>query len=318
VTESLSHTSLDASPVLMSMIGIGIAAKDYLALVDPYPKQNSKTEALETSIQGGGPVPTAIATAARLGLKSSLIAVTGDDEEGRFVKSQLDSIGVDTESIIIDPTVRTPRAFIWVDRGTGHRSVVLDQQSSRIPRPEELDIDRIQTADILLVDGRGFLMTQKALQAARAAGTLTMMDAGSNRENMAQLLPLIDYVICSETFAVTFTGVDDPEQALREIRSFSKGKIVITLGDKGVIAHDGRDLIQLDRVQVPVKDTTGAGDVFHGAFAAGLGGCFGKADFRTCLTVANTAAALSCRALGGRAGIPAAQEVKNRIHHHDR
>ncbi len=296
------------------IVGMGISAADYLAIVDPFPGPNQKITALESARQGGGPVATAMATAAILGAETHLISVLGKDPEADFIIAELHRAGVDTRNIIIDPDVSSPTAFIWIEKRTGYRTVVLDNRNSRLPTVEEVDFSLISRANVLLIDGRGKDISLAALKTAREHNVLTIMDAGNVRNGMEEYMPLVDVLICSREFAEKYSGEKDPWEAIQSIALSFSGNVVVTLGSQGAVALTNGNLYSIPPYPVRVKDTTGAGDVFHGAFAAALAAVrkLDSSSFRMCLYFATVSAALSCRKLGGRAGICRLDEV---MHH---
>jgi sulfofructose kinase len=289
--------------------GLGISVIDYLALVSKYPEKNQKTEAIESVVQTGGPVSTAMVAAAKYGADSWLISVLGNDPEGLWVREQLQAEGVHTECLILDPEFRTPKAFIWIEEETGLRTIVLDRTRSRYPRFEECARDLVESADLVLTDGRGSETARKILQIARRRDIPTILDAGSNRPELCELLPDIDILIASQDFAKSYCCCSNVSEAFKVLRARYSGKIVITRGSHGLLAFDGFDCWDMPAYPVDVKDTTGAGDVWHGAFAAAYSGALGNRDFDFCLRFASVAAALSCRGLGGIAGMALPPEI---------
>jgi len=293
------------------ILGLGIAVSDYLILVDKYPALNEKTEALETAHQGGGPVATAMAAASVLGSNTRLISVIGDDEDGRFVCDRLESHGVDTSALIIDPNAQTPRANIWVEKRSGLRSVILDSTGSRLPEPHEIPEDILSHADLIVIDGRGIETTRHAVHLAKKHHIPIMLDAGSLRPGILEVLEEIDILICSENFAVDYTRSQNPAEALRKLHHDQRIVTVITLGERGCMALFDNTLVSEKAIASNIVDTTGAGDVFHGAFAT----AFNDINFNSlhrlpnCLKFSSIAAGLSCRALGGRGSLPNSDEV---------
>jgi sugar/nucleoside kinase (ribokinase family) len=142
---------------------------------------------------------------------------------------------------------------------------------------------------------------------AKALGITMVLDAGHVRQGTTELLELVDYAVCSATFARDYTGLDDPEQAAAALVEHAP-HVVITLGDQGLVWHNhAGEHGRLPAYDVETIDTTGAGDSFHGAFAAGVAAGW---DWPVILEYASATAALCCTRIGGRHGIPTAQEVK--------
>lgn len=306
-------------------IGFGINAVDYLSILDQYPGLDEKVEVTQSSVQGGGPVPTAMVTLARLGSSVAYVGKVGDDPEGRFVKAELENEGVNTDYLIMDKANKTSRAFIWVDRETGKRTVALDKTRSNHIEVSELNfMDSISTR-FLHVDAREPDVDIYLAKWAKKLGAKVSLDVGSLRSGAESVLPFVDHLIVSKRFACGFTNLSDPFSACRELMKRGFETVVVTIGEKGCICGSPRGfttsssagesktrgggaegIFHSPGFPVKVVDTTGAGDVFHGAFIYGL---LQEWDLKKTAQLACAAAALKCRELGGRAGIPDLAEV---------
>ncbi len=300
-------------------IGFGMNAVDYLSILDPYPNLDEKVEVVESSMQGGGPVPTAMVTLARLGVEVAYIGKIGDDPEGRFVKAELEKEGVNTNYLIMDKESRTSKAFIWVDKDTGKRTVALDKIKINHIRISELEfIDSISTR-FLHIDARHPEADIFLAKWAKKLGANVSLDVGSLRFGVDSVFPFVDYMIVSKRFACGYTKLSDPFSACKELLKKGFEIVVVTIGEEGCICSwagelntsGGKDKIfHSPGFPVKVVDTTGAGDVFHGAFIYGL---LKKWDLKKTAQFACATAAMKCRKLGGRAGIPNLAEIKNFI-----
>jgi ribokinase len=289
-------------------LGFGVCPIDYLCILKSYPLLDDKLEALESDVQGGGPVPTAMVTLSRLGKKAIFTGRAGNDPEGKFVKNQLEKGGVNSDFLIIDSQMKTPKAFIWVDKKTGKRTVVLDQLKLKRTRSSELRfLDEVKIK-YLHLDARDIDINIYLAKWAKKMGTEVILDMGSLRGDFLKLLPLVDYLVVSKRFACGYTELNDPVEACRRLLSQGFKTVVITLGEKGAVAGEKDTVFQVPGYKVNVVDTTGAGDVFHGAFIYGL--CE-KWPLKKIVQFSNACAALKCTKLGGRAGIPGLAEVKN-------
>ena len=291
------------------IVGIGIAVLDHLAVVDPFPQVDEKMEALDSLVQGGGPVATALCAASKLGIKCALQSVLGDDFAASKVIEELRDFGVLTPGIIVDPLVETPHATILIEKTSGRRSVILSKLRSRYLAPDEINFDEIAQARVLLVDGREPDTTLQALKYAKSINVTTVMDAGSVRSGFEEYAEYLDYLICSLSFARAFTGEHDPEKALPKLSSRLVGKVAVTLGEGGVMTMDGGEIHRIPAFTVEVVDTTGAGDVFHGSFCACLAGLNPDLTFLEQLKFAAAAAAISCKHIGGRGQLPTMDQI---------
>jgi len=302
-------------------IGFGMNAVDYLSILDPYPDLDEKVEVIESSIQGGGPIPTAMVTLAKLGAKVAYIGKVGNDPEGRFVKAELEKEGVNTDYLIIDKESKTARAFIWVDKKTGKRTVALDKTRLNHIKISELKfLDSVSTR-FLHIDAREREVNVFLAKWAKKLKAKVSLDVGSLRSSVESVFSFVDHLIVSKRFACGITKLSDPFSACKELmkihRIHGRGfeTVVVTIGEEGCICGSPRGFSTSeneDRIfhspgfSVKVVDTTGAGDVFHGAFIYGL---LKKWDLKKTAQFANACASMKCRKLGGRAGIPNLDEL---------
>ena len=135
-------------------LGFGICALDYLSILDPYPGLDEKVDVLASSVQGGGPVPTAMATMAKLGAEVAFVGKIGDDYEGMVIRSELEKFGVDVDYLLIDENVKSLKAFIWVDKNSGKRTVALDKTRMKPVQPKEISFLKGISFRYLHLDGR--------------------------------------------------------------------------------------------------------------------------------------------------------------------
>ncbi|MCP4583867.1 MAG: hypothetical protein GY839_19830 [candidate division Zixibacteria bacterium] len=287
-------------------VGVGLCALDYICVVDKFPGPEEKIDARQFSRQGGGPVPTALCALSHFGEKTAFIGKCGGDPEGKLIKEELNRFGVNTRAMVLDPYSRTPRAFIWVDHRDGNRTVVLDRTEIADMKPIELNPVLLKSCRYLHLDGREIKVAIEAAKIAKDAGAQVVLDAGSPRENIHDLLMYVDHMIVSKKFAEDFTQETEPGAA--SLKMLTKGfkTVVITLGDKGSVCAADGDFYQQDAFDIEPLDTTGAGDVFHGAYIYGLGKGW---DLRQTVEFASAAAAMKCVRIGGRQGIPSVDEV---------
>ncbi|MFQ6003137.1 MAG: carbohydrate kinase family protein [Candidatus Zixiibacteriota bacterium] len=305
-------------------LGFGMNVVDYLSILDPYPNLDEKVEVVESATQGGGPVPTAMVALARLGAKVAYVGKIGDDPEGRFVKAELEKEGVNTDYLIMDKESRTAKAFIWVDKNTGKRTVALDRTKSNHIKIRELRfIDSISTR-FLHLDAREPEADIFLAKWAKKLGAKVSLDVGSLRSGeehefcvLRSVFPFVNHLLVSKRFACGFTRLSDPFLACKELMKKGFEIVGVTIGEDGCICGSPRGFTKggsggEDRIfhtpgfPVKVVDTTGAGDVFHGAFIHGL---LEKWDLKKTARFACATAAMKCRKLGGRAGIPNLAEV---------
>jgi sulfofructose kinase len=291
-------------------IGLGVNALDYLSILDPYPRLDDKVDVVKSSIQGGGPVPTALVTLAKLGAKVGYIGKVGDDTEGELVRWQLENEGVDTRFVIVDRKIKTSKAYIWVDKKTGKRTVALDRDRMNILTKTELGfLDSVST-QYLHLDAREPKLNIRVASWAKRQSAQVCLDVGSLRKGVEQVFPYVDHLIVSGRFACGFSKTTDPYWACNHLMKTGCKTTVVTIGEKGSICGADDRIFHSPGFRVKAVDTTGAGDVFHGAFIYGL---LENWPLPKTAEFANACAAIKCRKLGGRAGIPTLTEVRNFI-----
>jgi sulfofructose kinase len=290
----------------MFVVGIGQCSWDYLAIVEHFPSIDTKAEVSDWVEQGGGPVATALVTLARLGIPCRFHGVVGDDGEGAKICRSLVSDGIGAQGVVAREKAASQKAFIAIEKQTGTRTIFWTRPSGRPLLPEEIPSGFLDGCAFLLLDG---LMTEASLFAAEQAkrcGIPVMLDAGRNRPGMMEIAGRCDYLVAAEQFALDL-GWDGTPSGFRALSEhIGAGVTTLTLGDRGSITFNGGEIITVPAFTVPVVDTTGAGDVFHGGYLYGL---MRKLDLRDTILFASAAAALNCGRIGGRAGIPELRET---------
>lgn len=288
----------------MHVTGIGQCSWDYLALVDSYPRVDTKKEVLEWQEQCGGPVATALVALSRLGAGCRFYGLTGEDEAGEKIRRSLALEGI--EANLLRRGASSQTAFIAIERGTGRRTIFWRRPSGEALRPGDLGRDFLRGSDFLLLDGLMREVSLYAAEEARAAGVPVMLDAGRLREGMLDMARASDYVVASEEFALELGWRGEPGAFQEAARGLTPGTLTITLGERGSVTFQGDEIISVPAFDVQAVDTTGAGDVFHGGYIYGL---LKGWDMGETVRVASALAAIKCRAVGGRAGIPRLDEV---------
>lgn len=305
--------TLDGKSKIWDCIGIGLCALDFLNVLPHYPESNEKVNIHESRIQGGGPVPTAAYALARYGWKTAFVGVVGKDWGGDLILQGLQQGGVDVSCAVRDADSRTAHAFIWVDKINGNRTVALDRTKIRDLKPSEIPLDWVKSSRILLCDGRETETNFCVLKEARVTGTITVFDASSKRERMDDILSLIDYPIVSKDFLPSALNTTDPNKGLDKLLKYGAKAAIVTIGEKGCLwkTSEGKSGMEPGYI-VDVKDTTGAGDLFHAGFIHGL---LSNWSIDKCCQFGCAAATLKCKALGGQPGVVSIEEVQNFMEH---
>lgn len=295
---------------VVDVFGFGHCCIDYLSVLDPFPEKGKKGDIVESVVIGGGPVPTALLTFGKLGGTARFCGKIGADHDGQVVLEGLRSGGVDVSPMIIDQAATTARAFIWIDPHDASRTIALDLTRLSWPTADELDDDLLRACRIFLCDGRATEACLKGLRLARKLGVRTVLDVGAARPRFEEILELTDYAIVSRDLADTFSPGAGPDDLAKLLVRSGAGSAIVTIGRKGAVWFDGSTGGHVPGFEVDAVDTTGAGDVFHGAFIYGISRDW---DIERSITFGNGAAALSCRRLSGQMGIPCLEEVEDLV-----
>jgi sulfofructose kinase len=287
-------------------VGLGAAVVDLLGLVPHFPERDSKLAVTEFSQQGGGLVGTALVAMARLGCRTRYVGRLGDDDHSEFILNEFAREGVDATAVARAPGERARFAFVIVEEGTGLRTILHSGHARAAVPPESLDRETILSARALLVDSTDPPAALRCVEWMRAAGRPTLIDADHYTPEAHTVARACDYVVASHRYATACTGCPDASAAARALAEEVPGVVVVTAGRDGAFVAAGGDTWHQPALPVRVTDTTGAGDVFHGAFLFGILRAW---DLRQTVAFAAAAAALKCRSLGGRTGIAALSET---------
>jgi sugar/nucleoside kinase (ribokinase family) len=291
--------------IQFDIAGFGICAVDFLGLVSKYPEPGQKIPMETFSKQGGGLAGTALTAAARLGVRTAYIGKLGRDEYSRFLLEEFKKDGVDISHVIFADGAQPPISFIHVEKDTGERSIARYWQEFDV-QPEELERTVIRNSRILFLEHHFVAAGIAAARCSKESGGIIVVDAERDVPGFEGILQLADYLIVSQHFASQQTGSDNPAKSAHLLRQQYGGVAVVTAGEKGAFCRTSESAFYQPAFQVDVVDTTGAGDVFHGAFMVGL---IENWPLPKILEFSAAVAAMKCRGLGGRAMIPSREEV---------
>lgn len=289
------------------VVGLGCACLDFLGIVPHLPDQDEQVWMSDSTQQGGGMVSTALVTLSRLGASTAFVGKIGDDTAGRVVKEEFDLYGVDSEHLIMDSVATSPVSMILVDESTGQRTIMAGGSAVAMS-PSEVPAEMVASAKYLHLDNTNRQAALAAARLARDSGVPVVLDADtmSPPDELEDLLRLTDYLIASEVFADELTGLADPSAAAQALSGYGSTVTVVTLGEAGSLTRTGGRSFHMPAFPVDVVDTTGAGDVYHGAFIFGL---LREWKLEKTTEFASAVAAMSCTRLGGRQGIPTLDEA---------
>lgn len=277
------------------IVGLGLCVVDHLYRVDGLDLLAAgRLRYRERRVAGGGMTASALAQAAALGCEAHLLSVVGDDEQGRALRRALRRLGVRTGGLRLSPRVPTTVAVCLVERRGGERRFIVPDRRLLEARAPALDLRAITPGSILLVDGHFPAQALRAVRRARSLGATVIGDFHRETPAVRRLLPHVDHPIVPLEFVASRRS--DPRRTLRELAEAGGGVPVVTLGRRGGLYLERGRVRRFRAFRARVVDTTGAGDVFHGAFAAGLAHGLPLA---ACLELGARAAARACTALGG-------------------
>jgi sulfofructose kinase len=289
------------------IICIGHSALDRVYRVASLPSGAGKFRAIEHIESGGGMAANAAAAIAKLGGKVELWSRVGDDDVGRLIRNGLKAAGVDVRYVQTFEDGRSSNAVVIVD-GSGERIVIGARDVTMPTGTSWLPLERIAGAALVMADLRWVEAVRVVFERAREAGVPTLLDADlGGRDSLNDILALTDYAMFSHAALDEFLPGMDRRQQLDRVMLMGPRHSGVTLGEEGYVWRDPFGGGAAAGFEVPVADTTGAGDAFHGAFALMLGE---QRSIQECARIANAVAALKCRRLGARAGLPTRAELE--------
>jgi sugar/nucleoside kinase (ribokinase family) len=292
------------------VVGLGGCAWDLLGIISRYPQPGQKTAVHHLEQAGGGQVATAMVAVARVGGHSAFVGTISDDDFSHLVVADFAREGVDTSHVTLDPGQSSHFAFCAVLEDTGERAIFYAEGTKRRLGPADLDADFLCSGRCLHMDTYHPMADVPAARFARAAGLPVVMDLERVIPQIGDLLRLGTHPVVPEHFLLEYTGESDRDRAAAKVMAeFHPEALVVTVGARGCIGYQGGTRLEQPAYVVdPTVDTTGAGDVFHGAFAYGLALGY---DLATNMKFATMIAGLKCRSLGGRASIPTREELQS-------
>jgi sulfofructose kinase len=301
-----NHPVHEFKPSPVDVVGVGINATDTIIRLPCFPALDSKVEILFAEHRAGGQTASAIAACQRWGLRTRYVGKIGDDEAGRFQQTEMDRDGVDAHWIMA-PGCMSQSAFILVDEKSGERTVLWKRDRQIALRPEDLRAEWIAGARVLLVDGHDTEASTQASKWARDAGTLVLGDFDNRYPGVEELLQYVDYAITSKDFPARLTGEPNLFKSLPRMQAKFKCCLTgATIGRLGALVWNGVRFHLCPGFRVRTLDTTGAGDIFHGAFAYGIVHGWPVDEI---LEFSCAAAGLNCEGHGARGGIATLIEI---------
>ena len=295
-----------AEVLKVDLVGVGLNATDQIIPVAVYPGRGSKTEYQGGSLLPGGQVATTVVACQQWGLRTRYVGKLGEDGSAKLHEEAFARAGVETRITTV-PGGMSALSTILVD-GQGERTVLCRRDEGMMLRPGDLRREWIERAGVLHVDGYETEAATLAAGWAREAGVPVIADLDEIYPGVHALLRRIDYLIVSRDFPCRLMGEADVSVALRAMHAEYGCRLsAATLGEDGVMAWDGAAYRMAAAFQVPVVDTTGAGDIFHAGFIFGL---LQGWRLERQLDFACAAAALNCTGVGARGRIESVAAIE--------
>ena len=292
----------------MKVLCIGHSSWDITVPVDDYPTENTKYRYSAKYAAGGGPASNAAYLLGKWGVDTVIATSIGSDDFGTKIKKEFQEVNVATEYIETSYEKDTSFSFILVNKKNGSRTVF--NVATEHPPLKKLNYEF--TPDIIFTDGHDYGASQNAL--SKYPHAITVIDAGRVTQELLELCKYIKYIVCSKGFAETVTNLkfdfNNPQSLVNVYtklqNKYPNANIVVTLEEHGALYQIDNQIKIMPGLKCNAVDTTGAGDIFHGAFVYGLANNF---DMEKIITLANIAGGLSVQKMGSRLSVPNLSEV---------
>lgn len=293
------------------ILGMGGISYDMVSVLPEMPTWEATEYIQEYEVQQGGMVATAMVAASKLGAEVEYIGGIGNDFQASVMRDNFKKYNVRCERMIVTQGGITPFTFVLVDQKSGRRCLIHKKGVQERAFLTDLPID-LEGVGFLLLDGFYFETALHLAREARKRGLISVCDLSARNadERLPEFLKLIDYPVLSEVFLAHYFPGKEPLIAAKDLLSENNRAIVVTRGETGswIISKDNLEHIPAFKIK-PV-DTTGAGDVFHGAFIFSLWKGYG---IREAVIFSSAVSALKCQKIGGQAGIPTFEETQQFI-----
>jgi sulfofructose kinase len=296
------------------VLGLGVLAVDELLYVEHYPPPDTKTPVLHCERQAGGLTGTALVAAARLGARCAYAGMLGHDELSQFVADTFRREGIDLTHVAWRDDAQPVHSFIIVDTTAHTRNIFFLRGAKTGAAPDAPSAEVIRSTRVLFADHHGLPGMVRAARIAAEAGIPVVADVERvGGEGFGELVELTAHLIVSRDFAEQFVPGTTAAEAVKRIRRNPAQTVVVTCGAEGCwyLGEEIEEPVHQPAYRVPVVDTTGCGDVFHGAYAAALARGLSLPER---IRIASATAALKAMHYGGQAGIPRWETVIEFIH----
>jgi len=286
----------------IEVVGFGDATLDFLCTIDSLSNYNQPTLIKNFKKSGGGSIATALIALQRLGGSSAFIGSLGNDWIGKEIIRGLKNENIECTGVQFHKHASSTFSFIQIDERSGKRAIAYYPGSRILIKFDPKAKEMIKKSRILLIDGYTPDEDIKAAEFANSCGVKIMFDANILYEKTDKILQFTDYLITSESFLYNYSKNKDLDTSLKMLYEHYKPEILVTtLGKKGSVAFLNNKILKVDSFKVEVKNTTGAGDVYHGSFIFGI---LKKWGVWETMVFSSAVAALKCTGHGGIKSIP--------------
>lgn len=292
----------------MKIVCIGHAAYDITIPVESYPVENTKNRVHDRIECGGGPACNAAYLLGCWGSDVEFVGVVGNDAYGKRIKAELDLVGVKTEHMQLNEQYTTTSSFIIANTSIGTRTILTY-------RPDEMTYQldaSLEQPDIILIDGQEYELSKKVLE--KYPDAISIIDAGRPVPEVIELSHMVNYVVCSHEFAEEMTGLslknaskEVLEACYQKMKEIFQNEVIITLESTGSLYQDKGKIKLMPTISVKAVDSTGAGDLFHGAFTYGISK---ELPLEKVMQIATVAGGISVTKIGGRNSVATKEEMR--------
>ncbi len=296
----------------MKILCIGHVAYDITIPLEKFPTENTKNRVSERVECGGGPASNAAYLLGKWGMDVYIAGVVGNDEYGKKIKKEFESVGVNTTYLELHPEHQTTSSFIIANKENGSRTVFTHRPKTVKMNPIQLNFE----PDVILIDGQEVEISKEIIK--KYPNAISIIDAGRPKSEIIELSKLVNYTVCSKEFAETVTEIkidyEKPNtlvELYKKMESIFKNNIVVTLESRGALYKYQNQAKIMPSIKVKALDSTGAGDLFHGAFTYGIAK---NMPYEEIIKLSNITGALSVTRIGGRFSAPTKEEVKKVYH----
>lgn len=295
-------------PAIIDVLAAGVNVVDVFVRVPEQFSHGEKHEVSEVMVQGGGPAATAACVLACLGWRTGFITRIGDNPLSVIARDDFRRHGVLTEFFIPDAAASPAVAIVQADPRSGDRTIFYTRKDYHILEPADVPVEAVRRSKLVLVDGYEPEAALVMLGAASKAGCRSVLDMETgDRETASKLLKLCTDCILPLGAACALTGEQTPATALHQLANWTSAQLIVTDGTRGSWALTPKGIIHQPAIAVDAVDTTGCGDVFHGAYAAAL---LDGLALHFCIEFAAWVAAQVALKLGGRTNLPTRDSIR--------